>query len=365
MPDLAFRLTAVCFAVPPLRQRKEDLASLAQALLDRICARYKQRPASLGPGVLTRLLQHTWPGNVRELSSTLEAALLDAEYGVIRTEDLPILSQAELCPDPPTRPPHRKLAPRRRHPPPRPIRPRPEPRQQTPRRSPIGHQPLHPLPHPRQRTGVLVPIPCLPVSLFYTHHQRSISLRKLRPVALAACSILLLAVPSSLRAQKLPLSTTPAGPASLQDRRAALKGLFHEYWDAYLEHSPEFASAIGDKRFNDQISDYSVKAENEWLATEQNDLMRLAAIDPTGLTDQEKTSRELLMRKFADDQEAAEFKEWEMPVNQLGGIYSEYPQLVAELSFTTVKDYDDWIARLRAFPQGLRPGDDQHVYRHG
>ena len=178
-------------------------------------------------------------------------------------------------------------------------------------------------------------------------------MRKLRPVALAACSILLLAVPSSLRAQKLPLSTTPAGPASLQDRRAALNGLFHEYWESYLEHSPEFASVIGDKRFNDRISDYSVNAENEWLATEQNYLMRLAAIDPAGLTDQEKTSRELLMRKFADDQEAAEFKEWEMPVDQLGGIYSEYPQLVDELSFTTVKDYDDWIARLHAIPKAF------------
>ena len=100
MPDLAFRLTAVRFTVPPLRQRKEDIAPLAQALLDRICARYKQRTVSLGPGVLTRLLQHTWPGNVRELASTLEAALLDAEYGVIRTENLPVLSHAELRPDP-------------------------------------------------------------------------------------------------------------------------------------------------------------------------------------------------------------------------------------------------------------------------
>ena len=95
MPDLAFRLTAVRFAVPPLRQRKEDIPPLAQALLDRICARYKQRTTSLGPGVLTRLLKHTWPGNVRELSSTLEAALLDAEYGVIFPENLPIPSQAE------------------------------------------------------------------------------------------------------------------------------------------------------------------------------------------------------------------------------------------------------------------------------
>ncbi len=100
MPDLAFRLTAARFAVPPLRQRKEDIPPLAQALLDRICARYQQRTTSLGPGVLTRLLQHTWPGNVRELSSTLEAALLDAEYGVIRTENLPIPSYAELRPDP-------------------------------------------------------------------------------------------------------------------------------------------------------------------------------------------------------------------------------------------------------------------------
>ena len=39
-----------------------------------------------------------------------------------------------------------------------------------------------------------------------------------------------------------------------------------------------------------------------------------------------------------------------MPVNQMGGIYSDYPQLAAELSFTTVKDYDDWIARLHAIP---------------
>ena len=78
--------------------------------------------------------------------------------------------------------------------------------------------------------------------------------------------------------------------------------------------------------------------------------MRLAAIDPAGFTDQEKISRDLLLRQFADDEEAAEFKEWEMPVNQMGGIHTTYPQLVAQLSFTTVKDYDDWIARLHAIP---------------
>ncbi len=141
--------------------------------------------------------------------------------------------------------------------------------------------------------------------------------------------------------------------APVEDRRKALNALFHEYWDANLAHSPEFASAIGDNRFDDKISDLSVRAFNDWLATEQDYLLRLAAIDPTGFADQEKTSRDLLLHDLTQDQESAEFKEWEMPVNQMNGIYSDYPRLVAELNFATVKDYDDWIARLRALPKAF------------
>ncbi len=88
MPDLAFRLTAIRFAIPPLRQRREDIAPLAQALLDRLCMRYQQRPVVFGPGVMARLLRHDWPGNVRELASVLEGALLEAANGVIRLPDL-------------------------------------------------------------------------------------------------------------------------------------------------------------------------------------------------------------------------------------------------------------------------------------
>jgi DNA-binding NtrC family response regulator len=88
LPDLAFRLTAVRFAIPPLRMRKEDIFPIAQALLDRICTRYQHRPVTLGPSALGYLLQHGWPGNVRELASVLEAALLEAVNDVIRPGDL-------------------------------------------------------------------------------------------------------------------------------------------------------------------------------------------------------------------------------------------------------------------------------------
>lgn len=90
LPDLAFRLTAVRFAIPPLRMRREDIVPIAQDLLTRICARYQHRPVSLSPTALARLLQHGWPGNVRELASVLEGALLEATDEMIRPGDLPL-----------------------------------------------------------------------------------------------------------------------------------------------------------------------------------------------------------------------------------------------------------------------------------
>jgi uncharacterized protein (DUF885 family) len=148
-------------------------------------------------------------------------------------------------------------------------------------------------------------------------------------------------------------ASAPAGAASVEGNRKALNQIFKDYWEDNLAHSPEFASSLGDKRWNDQIADYSVKAYNQNLEREQGFLMRLAVIDDKGLSDQEKISRELLLRQFTQDQEAAEFKEWEVPVNQLGGIQTAYPDLVAQLSFTTVKDYDDWIARLHLVPRAF------------
>lgn len=175
-------------------------------------------------------------------------------------------------------------------------------------------------------------------------------LKRFLPLVVVVSTFLLLSAAPALRAQ---LTASNAQATTLEDRRKALAGVFHDYWEDVLQHDPEFASQLGDKRYNDKVKDYSEAAVNDELSRGQNFIMRLAAIDPAGLSDQEQTSRDLLLRKLADDQEAAEFKEWEMPVNQMDGIYNEYPQLVTELSFTTVKDYDDWIARLHALPKAF------------
>ena len=171
-------------------------------------------------------------------------------------------------------------------------------------------------------------------------------MKKLVSICFAACFFF----PALVSAQLVP---SAPGPTTAAERSKALHALFHDYWEERLKQQPEFASTIGDKRYNDQITDYSVKAINGRLGIEQDFLMKLAVIDPAGLSDQDQISRELLIRRLTDDQEEAEFKTWEMPIDQMGGIYSTYPDLANHLSFTTAKDYDDWIARLHQVPRAF------------
>ncbi len=88
MPDLAYRLTAVRFHIPPLRERHEDIPVLAQAFLDRFAKKYRKPIQGFGTGTLARLFSHAWPGNVRELHSVLESAALEVEGQWIRPIDI-------------------------------------------------------------------------------------------------------------------------------------------------------------------------------------------------------------------------------------------------------------------------------------
>ncbi|HYK36911.1 DUF885 domain-containing protein [Alloacidobacterium sp.] len=154
----------------------------------------------------------------------------------------------------------------------------------------------------------------------------------------------------------LPAFQLPCAQAaqSAADRSKALNALFTEIWEDHLQHSPEFASSIGDKRWNDQLTDYSVAAYNERLTRGRDYLLRLAAIDTTGLSEQEQLSKDLMARELAQEQEEANFKPWEMPVNQFNGLQSSLPQLVSQLSFDTTKDYDDYISRLKKVPTAFQ-----------
>jgi two-component system, NtrC family, response regulator HydG len=90
--DLSNRLTAIRFALPPLRERREDIPLLADLFVARFSASHGKPMRGLDPTALHPLIEHKWPGNVRELESVMQAAALSCPGQWIRPIDLPPLN---------------------------------------------------------------------------------------------------------------------------------------------------------------------------------------------------------------------------------------------------------------------------------
>jgi uncharacterized protein (DUF885 family) len=142
-----------------------------------------------------------------------------------------------------------------------------------------------------------------------------------------------------------------AAPSGVAERRQQLTALLTEHWDYTMRTNPEWASTLGDKRFNDKSSDVSEKAVYADIEQEKKFLKRFEAIDTNGFDEQDALNKTLMVRNIRLQLEGVRFKDWEMPVTQFGGIHIDTPQLVSVLSFDTVKDYEDYITRLKNLPK--------------
>jgi uncharacterized protein (DUF885 family) len=161
-------------------------------------------------------------------------------------------------------------------------------------------------------------------------------------------SLFLLALVTSL----LVCNAFAAPPASdLEARRKSLNDLLAERWEYTLRNSPIFASILGDKRWNDKLDDFSQKAIDDDLEQSKKFLARFEAIDTARFPEQEALNKTLMVRDLRNDLDGARFKGWEMPVSQFGGVHLNLPQLVSLLSFQSVKDYDDYISRMKQMPR--------------
>ena len=145
----------------------------------------------------------------------------------------------------------------------------------------------------------------------------------------------------------------PAAAADLAARRKALSDLLAEQWEHTLATSPEYASMLGDLRWNDKLADISPAAIERELASTRDFLARFTAIDTTGFPEQEALNQVLMVRDLRATLEDARFESWLMPVSQLGGAHLDAAALPSTTRFETVKDYDDYLARLRQVPAQL------------
>jgi DNA-binding NtrC family response regulator len=86
--DLLFRLNTIEVALPPLRERREDIAHLAAHFLSVHAQRYRKSIVTFDPAAVALLHEHAWPGNVRELDHAVERAVLMAQGQAIQAADL-------------------------------------------------------------------------------------------------------------------------------------------------------------------------------------------------------------------------------------------------------------------------------------
>ena len=86
--DLYYRINTVHIALPPLRERKEDIVPLAQMFLERFAAKYHRPLAGIAPDAARLLTEGRWSGNVRELQNCIEKAVILSEGTVLTAEDM-------------------------------------------------------------------------------------------------------------------------------------------------------------------------------------------------------------------------------------------------------------------------------------
>jgi DNA-binding NtrC family response regulator len=86
--DLYYRLNTIPIHIPPLRERREEILSIAEAALERYCTQYGFEKKSFTTSARNALENYNWPGNIRELISVVERSAILSNSESIDTEDL-------------------------------------------------------------------------------------------------------------------------------------------------------------------------------------------------------------------------------------------------------------------------------------
>lgn len=133
----------------------------------------------------------------------------------------------------------------------------------------------------------------------------------------------------------------------------ALQTLLEGEWEWTMRENPTFASTLGDRRYNDRLEDASLENIERRQQHRVETRKRLRAIDRSKLSEADRLNYDLFAKDLDADIEQHKFKLYLLPVNQRGGVQT-LDELTELLRFQTVKDYDDWIARMRALPVYVR-----------
>lgn len=141
-----------------------------------------------------------------------------------------------------------------------------------------------------------------------------------------------------------------------------LEAVVKKYWEWRLREFPEFSTWTGDNRYNHKFTDLSLEAIERRQSDERRMLEQVKNIDPSGLSGQDVLSHALLLWDLSLAVSAQQFPPV-MLLTQISGPQLMFPQLVSVTSFQTLTDYNNYCARLAAFPVYLE--QVAGLLRHG
>ncbi|AHX12153.1 hypothetical protein CH75_01760 [Dyella jiangningensis] len=147
------------------------------------------------------------------------------------------------------------------------------------------------------------------------------------------------------------VASAHAAAAEASPNVKALNALLAEQWQHTLETSPEFATILGDLRYNDRWSDASLAKQQAEYAKTKDFLTRFQAIDTSGFSEEDKLNQQLMVRQLQDSLKAHDLKIDEMPLEQMSGVHLRLAGFVSSIPFNSTKEYDDYLARLKTVPK--------------
>lgn len=147
----------------------------------------------------------------------------------------------------------------------------------------------------------------------------------------------------------------------------SLHQLFDREWEYRMAHHPVEASLLGDRRYNDKWQDVSLSAMQEEFRHAREVLNQLHTIDRNQLSPEDQLNYEVFDYNTSDFVAAESYKWYLVRTNTFSGIQT-VEGLVNSLRFETIKDYDDWLGRMRNFPRYMdenmelmRAGIKRHI----
>ena len=129
--------------------------------------------------------------------------------------------------------------------------------------------------------------------------------------------------------------------------------LLSEQWEKGIVRNPERASSLGDNRFNDKLNDTSyetiMKRQDETRELQET----VKKIDRSKLSEDDQLNYDLYLHGIEKQIEGFQFLSYLIPIDQMGGIQIGFAGISNYMPFNTVKDYENYLARMRAFPAKL------------